>query len=344
MKSLTDSINFHEPEISILMPARNGSKHIRECLDSIINQTEKNWELIIVDDHSTDNTAEILKYYADKDGRIYVFSNTGKGIINALRLAFNNSKGKYISRMDADDIMPSNKLEILKSELIKNKRGTVVTGLVKYFSDGELMNGFKRYEEWLNGLCRDSSHYSDIYKECIVASPAWLMHRDDLTGAGGFDSDIYPEDYDLCFRWQHAGYTIKAANKIVHYWRDHPERASRNDDNYSSQLYLDIKIHYFLKNSLDKSKTLVLCGAGKKGKKTAKLLIDNKIDFKWVCNNPRKIESGIYGKKIYNEDEIIEAKNIQVIILISNQLEQDEVEMKLNKNGYKRGLDYFFFC
>ncbi len=326
------------------MPARNASKHIKECLDSIINQTEKSWELIVVNDHSEDNTAEILKSYAQRDPRIHVFKNEGKGIIDALRLALRNSKGKYISRMDADDIMPVNKLELLKSELIKNKRGTVVTGLVEYFSDGELMQGFKRYEEWLNGLCKNSSHYSDIYKECIIASPAWLIHKDDLMQAGAFYSDIYPEDYDLCFRWHQAGFTIKAVNEIVHYWRDHPARASRNDDNYKNQLYLELKIHYFLKNELDKNRTFILWGAGKKGKKVSRILIEKKVDFKWTCNNPRKIKSGIYGKRLCHQDEILKSKNFQAIILISNPEEQNEISMKLERNGNRKGRDYFFFC
>ena len=99
------------------MPVRNASKYLDECLQSIINQTEEKWELLAVDDHSSDESLDLLKTYAAKDHRVKVYKNNGKGIIPALRLAFENSLGNLITRMDADDIMLPQKLELLlKSE------------------------------------------------------------------------------------------------------------------------------------------------------------------------------------------------------------------------------------
>ncbi|GAG60222.1 unnamed protein product, partial [marine sediment metagenome] len=80
-----------KPLISILTPFKNTAEFLQECLESIVKQTYTNWELIIIDDNSTDLSSEIVSTYAEKDSRIKLHKNTGNGIIDALRLAFKNS-------------------------------------------------------------------------------------------------------------------------------------------------------------------------------------------------------------------------------------------------------------
>ncbi|MCB0382128.1 MAG: glycosyltransferase family 2 protein, partial [Psychroserpens sp.] len=106
-----------EPLISILTPFKNTSLFLKECLESICNQTYTHWELLIVDDHSADDSYQIVDDFAKKDSRITLFKNTGSGIIHALRLAFEKSSGSYITRMDSDDIMHPEKLQIMLNDL-----------------------------------------------------------------------------------------------------------------------------------------------------------------------------------------------------------------------------------
>ena len=106
------------PAISILMPVKNTAPFLIECLESIIRQTETDFELIAIDDHSSDESHSILKEFAIKDKRIKVFKNTGIGIIEALRLAYSKSSGTYITRMDSDDVMSLTKLQVLTSNLV----------------------------------------------------------------------------------------------------------------------------------------------------------------------------------------------------------------------------------
>ena len=80
--------------ISILMPAKNSEKFLSLTINSILDQSEKNWELIVVNDGSEDNTLDILQGFADKDPRIKIFNNEeGSGIIPALKTAFKHSRG-----------------------------------------------------------------------------------------------------------------------------------------------------------------------------------------------------------------------------------------------------------
>ena len=87
------------------MPVKNAAPFLTECLDSIISQSYENWELLAVDDGSSDDSLQILKNYEQFDQRITAYRNDGVGIIDALRLAYNYSQGGMITRMDADDIM-----------------------------------------------------------------------------------------------------------------------------------------------------------------------------------------------------------------------------------------------
>ena len=96
--------------ISILIPFKNTESYLVECLDSIVNQTYTNWELLIVDDGSTDTSYQIVQNYAIKDARIHLLSNGGSGIIEALRTGYKQAKGRFVTRMDSDDVMALNKL------------------------------------------------------------------------------------------------------------------------------------------------------------------------------------------------------------------------------------------
>ncbi|MCP4176859.1 MAG: glycosyltransferase [bacterium] len=99
--------------ISVIMPVYNGELHLEESIKSILHQTYKNFEFIIINDCSTDSTANILNHYSHKDKRINVFSNeTNNGITKSLNEGICFATGKYIARMDVDDISTKNRFEI----------------------------------------------------------------------------------------------------------------------------------------------------------------------------------------------------------------------------------------
>ncbi len=326
-------------KISIVMPVRNGLPYLEACLKSIFSQSFTNWELIIINDHSTDNTSFLLDEISKSDQRVQWHNNEGSGIIPALILGSTFCKGHMITRMDADDIMPKDKLENLYKLLkIKGQR-TVVTGLVKYISQEKLREGFKKYESWLNRLSSEQCHYSEIYKECCVASANWLMYMDDFKKCGGFDVKMYPEDYSLVFEWRKEGYKISATQNITHLWRDHPQRASRNDDNYKNNSFAELKVIYFIEQDWQTNQSLILWGAGPKGKLIAKQLIERKVPFRWICNNTRKIGKHIYGVEMEIVDILSETPSCQVIIAVSQRGAKENILHILQEQNHQA----FFF-
>lgn len=330
--------------ISILIPVKNGAKYLAPCIASILQQTEANWEAIFVDDHSTDTTLTILKMMAQKFPRISVLTSKGHGIIPALQTAFAQASGAYITRMDADDTMPIKKLELLKAKLLEVGLGHVVTGKVQYFSEGTLGQGYLNYQDWLNDLAENNTHYLDLYKECVVPSAGFLIHRQDLELIGGFDHQRYPEDYDLVFRFRKNKLKIVAILEVIHEWRDHPERTSRNEPVYAG-FFFDLKVHYFLELDYQPSKQLVLIGAGKKGKAIAKELMKQDIPFSWLTNNPKKIGVNIYQKTLQSEEGFnLQNTNNQLIIAISSPNEMTQLQNQLHQANLQKGMDYFWFC
>ena len=330
--------------ISILMPVKNTAQYLIECLDSILIQTETAWELIAVDDGSTDGSFKILKDYANNDGRIKVFKNKGIGIIEALRLAYSKSSGNLLTRMDADDIMSIDKLSILKSNLLEKGRGHLALGLVSYFSEQALGEGFKKYEAWLNRLTSNGINFSEIYKECVIPSPCWMVFREDLDRCNAFEPNYYPEDYDLAFRFYLNGLQPIACKNVLHFWRDYPTRTSRTDVHYADNTFLKIKLRYFLLLEYDTSKTLVVWGAGAKGKSVARKLLDKKIDFLWICDNPKKIGKHIYQQKMLDFNTLKSLNKTQSIITVANPKAQKEISTYFSTINLQPMKDYFFFC
>jgi len=329
--------------ISILIPVKNAEKYLQECMESILNQSHNNFELIAINDHSTDRSLEILQYYALQDERVQVLNNAGKGIIEALRLAFSACKGNVITRMDADDRMHPNKLESMYGELEKQGSGNLVLGLVEYFSEAGIGNGYKRYAEWLNTLTRNQNNFADIYRECAIPSPCWMLYKDDLIACDAFNPNRYPEDYDLAFRFYKQGLNIIGVNSILHYWRDYPERSSRTDPNYLDNRFFDIKLSYFLKLEKEDKDSIVLYGAGKKAKYIAKALREKNLSFTWLTNNPKKIGKEVYGVLLQDQSQLIKREHQKIIIVVSNPKEQELIASKLLEMNNMLGKDYFFF-
>jgi glycosyltransferase involved in cell wall biosynthesis len=330
--------------ISILMPFKNTEGFLRECLDSVVNQSYNQWELVTVDDGSIDGSYELVKEYTKKDTRIKLFKNDGEGIISALQKAFKNCNGDYITRMDSDDIMDENKLFIMLNNLLQYGKNHVAVGLVKYFSAEGISNGYARYESWLNTLTKTGTNYSEIYKECVIPSPCWMIGREDFETCDGFNPNRYPEDYDLTFRFYKYNYTCIPCDVILHHWRDYSARTSRTHEHYAQNYFLDIKLYYFLELEYDISRPLTIWGAGTKGKSIAKSLVEKQIPFFWICDNNKKIGKHIYAQELLNFEYLKQIKNPQCIVTVANEAAQSDIRSYFENYKMQSMIDYFFFC
>jgi len=333
-----------KPLVSILIPFKNTESFLPECLQSIVDQSYQNWEVLAVNDNSDDSSRTIVDEFIKKDRRIRVFENEDSGIIPALRKAYSESKGELITRMDSDDIMTQNKLKVMVESLLEFGKGHLAVGQVKYFSDRGISDGYARYEKWLNGLTEKGTNYSEIYKECVIPSPCWMAYREDFDICGAFKPNRYPEDYDLTFRFYEKGLKYIPCNQILHNWRDYDTRTSRTSEHYAQNYFLDIKLYYFLKLDFDRTRPLAVWGAGNKGKSIAKGLQERNIEFYWLCDNPKKIGKKIYGEEMLHFSKLKELKNSQSIVAVANEEAQEMITEYFVKIDMKPMTDFFFFC
>lgn len=174
-----------KPKISVIIPVYNTGKYLARCLDSVLGQTFTDFEVICINDGSTDNSGEILAQYAKTDKRIKVINQTNSGVVNARNNGVEQSRADLIFPLDSDDIILPTALEKMYTA-INAKRGDIITCRVARFGGehGEMV------------LPRPSK-INMARQNCLVN--AALMRKSDFKLAGGYshDCDVALEDYDL---------------------------------------------------------------------------------------------------------------------------------------------------
>jgi glycosyltransferase involved in cell wall biosynthesis len=311
-----------KPLVSIIMPMKNAAPWLAPCIESIIDQPFKDWQLIMVNDHSSDHSFDLASSFRDK--RITVMQNTGSGIIDALQLAFSKSTADYITRMDADDLMPPHKLATLY-ELASKNENTVATGLVQYFGEEPISEGYLAYEKWLNNRATNEDHWQWIYRECVIASANWMTHRSNVS----FNHAVYPEDYDLVFDWYEKDLTVTATNSVTHLWREHASRTSRNSDHYQQKAFFELKVQRFIKLDFDPKKTLVLLGNNQKVELTQKILAE--FDIKPV----------VLTQSNFAQIKAHATKQVLIGVWLSHAQRQN-LEHLLKQNDVELGVGFWY--
>lgn len=171
------------PKISIIVPIYNAEKVLKRCVDSILNQSYKNFELILINDGSKDKSIDIINEYKEKDERIKVIDNKNKGVSETRNIGIKTSKGEYIQFIDADDFIDPYMIEETLKEIEKNKADSVITGLyLDIESENEIKSSKQTFEykieegnsniavavmDRLNGTYINSP-VNKIYKKSII--------------------------------------------------------------------------------------------------------------------------------------------------------------------------------
>lgn len=158
--------------VSIIMPVYNGAEFIEEAIRSVINQTYYNWELIIVNDGSTDSTRQCIKGFSDE--RICYLEQENKGVSSARNLGLKNMQGSYYCFLDADDVLPANSLQSRMKVFRSSGSGVqYVDGKVKIFNESPISK-IKFWEPNFSG-----NPYSELLQlraNCFFG-PTWLIKR-----------------------------------------------------------------------------------------------------------------------------------------------------------------------
>ena len=198
------------PKVSIVLPAYNGAKYIRESINSCLNQTYKNIELIIVDDDSTDGTQEIIKSYFDKRIK-YIRNETNLGLANSLNRGFSYAKGDYLTWTSYDNLYLRNAIEMMAEELEKYKNVDFIYA------------NFYRIDEKGNIIAKTKVKSIKELDTDNCVGGCFLYKKKIYEELGGYDSSFYlAEDYEYWLRVRKK-FRMKRLNKYLYYHRSHQE-------------------------------------------------------------------------------------------------------------------------
>ena len=150
--------------------------------------------------------------------------------------------------------------------------------------------------------------------------------------------------YDLCFRFYRHGLNVVGIDKILHFWRDRSNRISRTWDEYKDNRYFDLKLRFFYELDRDRTRPLVLWGAGRNGKDMARLIQSYGDTFHWVCDNERKIGKDIYGVILEHFDTVPSIENPQIMVVVSSPDGKKEILEQLTQWEKKPVEDFWFFA
>lgn len=329
------------PAVSILMPVYNAAPWLGAAIESVRRQTWRDWELLLVDDGSTDETLTVAARCAQGEPRIRLFPRPHQGLVAALNWGLSQASGPWIARMDGDDLMHPRRLEEQLLFAEAHPHLTVIGCLVRCFPRRSLREGMERYERWLNSLLRHEEMVADLFVESPLAHPSVLLRREALEAVGGYQDHGWPEDYDLWMRLWLAGAKFGKVNQVLHFWRNRSDRLTRTDPRYSVRQFRELKIYYLKHSFLAGREAVQLWGAGRGGKEWARHLEQRGIRVvRFVDIDPVKIGRTVRGVPVIAPQELPRHRDVPLLATVGVKGARFLIRARLDRMGWVEGRDY----
>jgi glycosyltransferase involved in cell wall biosynthesis len=329
------------PRISILLPVRDAAATLPEALESIGEQTFTDWELIAVDDGSSDRSGDVLARAGARDGRIRLLRQSAQGIVPALEAARAHARGELLARMDADDRSHPHRLEA-QLQLLERRRDLVgCGGHVRYVPRDRLSDGILRYEAWLNGITAPDEVDRELWVECPLAHPTFCLRSDSVARVGGYRQCGWPEDYDLLLRLRLEEGPLGVVPETVLDWRDSPDRLSRTAPAYSARAFRRVRLHFLARSLLRGRSGLLVWGAGPTGKVLAREALSMEIPVRaFVDLDPRKLGQEVHGAPVIPPGEIGAFRDALGVAAVVQPGARAEIRGAFIEAGWVEGRDF----
>jgi poly-beta-1,6 N-acetyl-D-glucosamine synthase len=202
------------PLISLIVPAFNEEITIKNSIQSLIELDYPNYEIIIIDDGSTDNTLEVAKKF--ESSRVKVIHQKNQGKANALNTGIINSKGEIIVTVDADTTLKNDSLKKIAGRFAKNSKIGAVAGNVKVIPENSLLNVIQG-TEYTVGINLFRKAQSMLGCVMIVPGPIAALKREAVEKAGFFSDDTFAEDFDITMKVLKNGYKVEYEDEAISY-------------------------------------------------------------------------------------------------------------------------------
>lgn len=334
-----------KPLISVIMPVRNAAGTVGAAIDSITNQTFKRFELIVVNDGSTDETGHILNGY--NDPRLTVIHQNHKGIAKSLNKAIQLARSPLIARMDADDVSSPERLKMQYLYLQKHPDTGVVSSLVRFKGDCDRHRGYFLYCRWVNTLVSAHDIYVNRFVDSPLAHPTVLFRKEMIDNYGGYDESELPEDYELWLRWMEKGVRFAKVDKELLTWSDLPNRLSRIHSNYSREAFYKIKTRYLANWIYRKYHAALpeiwIWGMGKAVFQKSSFLKDYGLNIKGYI----EVAVGVAIRKkrnVIHYSKIPDPGDMLILSYVGDRKGKNKIRQFLISRGYQAGVNFYMMA
>ena len=333
------------PRVSVLLPVRDARPFLGDCLASLAAQSLAEFEIVAVDDGSSDGSGELLAAAARRDSRLRLLSQPRRGLVEALNRGLGACRAPYVARLDADDLAARRRLELQAAALDADPAVGVVSCRVRHFPSSAVGLGFRIYERWLNGLLSHDEIVRERFIESPIPHPSVMARRSVLEAAQGYRDRGWPEDYDLWLRLAAAGVRFAKLPRCLVGWRSHPGRLTHTDRRYAVERFLACKAHHLARGPLAGRQPIVW-GAGQTGRRLAKHLErEGAAPEAFVDIDPKKIGGSLRRRPVLAADELPRLlaglERPLVVTAVSSRGARRLIRARLGSWGLAEGLDFW---
>ena len=334
--------------ISVITPCFNASDSVARAIRSIQAQTLTDWELIVIDDGSTDDSADIVEQFARKDARIRLIRRGHHGVVASSNYGLSIARGDLIARMDADDVSRPDRLQLQARALIDDKTLGAVSCLVHFTGNPQQAQGYAYHVAWANRCISSQEIAFNRFIDLPVPHPSLMFRRSVIEKWGAYRDGAFPEDYEMILRWISHGVKIGKIRETLFDWHDPPSRLSRNDRRYDMAAFHACKAPY-LTQAISESgcdhRELWVIGAGRPARKSAETLERAwKKASGFVDIDPKKIGRSLHGRPVVSIHDLPQIEQAVLVSYVGTRGASDLIRKQLIAAGRSEGRDFWIAC
>ncbi|HVU35800.1 MAG TPA: glycosyltransferase family 2 protein [Opitutaceae bacterium] len=338
------------PRVSVILPAYNAATSVGRAIASIRAQSLPDWELIVIDDGSGDETAAAASAAAAADARVRVVTRPHEGLVAALNAGLAAARAPLIARMDADDESHPERLAEQAAFLDRSPDAGLTGCLVEFAGDRNASAGYALHVDWINSITSPEEIALNRFIETPFAHPSVMFRRALVDAHGGYRAGDFPEDYELWLRWLAAGVRMAKVQRPLLRWHDAATRLSRTDPRYSPEAFFRLKAEWVAhalrtENHLD-GRRLYVWGAGRPTRKRAAHLETHGLPIAgYVDIDPRKQTRALggTGRPVLSPDALPPPSAAFVLGYVTSRGARDLIRDALRLRQFSEGTD-FLLC